>query len=120
MNLRIVIACIILGVITEGLSYWQTLWIYDPPWLRFVSILVVFGLIFGWLSTTVADYPPLVRFAVGAIAGVLYEGSNLMVFHFFSFPNQRLLFLRGPIALALGAGIPWGIVPLLTPIFNAA
>jgi len=120
VNLRIVIACIILGVITEGLSYWQRLWIYDPPWLRFVSILVVFGLIFGWLSTTVADYPPLVRFAVGAIAGIVYEGSNLMVFHFFSFPNQRLSFLRGPIALALGAGIPWGIVPLLSPIFNAA
>ena len=118
MNLRIVIACLILGVVTEGLSYWQKLWVYDPPWLRLVSILVVYSLLFGWLSTTVADYPPWLRFALGAAVGVLYEGANLMLLHIFSFPNQRLLFLRGPMALALGAGIPWGIAPLLTPLFR--
>jgi hypothetical protein len=72
---------------------------------------------FGWLSTTVAGYPPLLRFAVGAIAGVIYEGANVMLLHIFSFPNQRLLFLRGPLALALGAGIPRGLVTLLTPLF---
>jgi hypothetical protein len=119
MNLRIVIACLILGVLTEGLAYWQTLWVYDRPWLRIVSILVVFGFIFGWLSTAIADYPAWLRFASGAIVGVLYEGTNLKLLHVFDFPNQRLLFLRGPVALALGAGIPWGIAPLLAPVFRS-
>jgi len=120
MNLRIIIGCLILGVITEGLAYRQKLWVFDPPWLRLVSIAVVYGLLFGWLSTAVADYPPLLRFAAGALAGVLYEAANLFLLHLFSFPNQRLLFLRGPIALALGAGIPWGIAPLLTPVFRVS
>src|SRR2546423_3882485 len=120
MNLRIVIACLILGAVTESLAYWKKLWVYDAPWLRLASVLVVFGLLFGWLSTIVGNYPPLLRFTLGAIVGVIYEGANLMLLHAFSFPNQRLLFLRGPIALAFGAGIPWGIVPLLTPVFSAA
>jgi len=118
MNLRIVIACLILGALTEGLAYWQRLWVFDPPWLRLVSIFVVYGLLFGWLSTTVADYSPWLRFAAGALVGVLYEGANVFLLHLFTFPNQRLLFLRGPVSLALGAGIPWGIAPLLTPVFR--
>jgi hypothetical protein len=120
MNLRIIIGCLILGVITEGLAYWQNLWVYDPPWLRLVSLAVVYGLLFGWLSTAVADHPAWLRFAAGALTGVLYESANLKFLHLFSFPQQRLLFLRGPIALALGAGIPWGIAPLLTPVFRAS
>ena len=120
MNLRIVIACLILGVLTEGLAYWQKLWIYDPWWLRVVGIVVVYGLLFGWLSTAVGSYPAGWRFAAGALAGVLYEGSNLLWLHLFTFPNGRLLFLRSPTAIILGAGIPWGLAPLLTPLFRAS
>ena len=120
MNLRIVIACLVLGALTEGLAYWQRWWVYDSSWVRLVNVLVVHGLLFGWLSTTVADYPPLLRFAVGAIVGVLYEGANLLLLHLFSFPNDRLLFLRGRVAIIFGAGIPWGLAPLLTPMFKTA
>src|SRR5438067_7892745 len=51
--------------------------------------VVVYSLLFGWLSTTVADYPPWLRFALGAAVGVLYEGANLMLLHIFSFPRSE-------------------------------
>ena len=118
MNMRILAACLVIGAITEGLAYWQGLWIYDRSWKRVASLLIVFGLIFGFLSTLVADYSALLRFAAGAIVGVVYEGLNLGVLRVFSFPNQRLLFLRGPVALSLGAGIPWGLLPLIAAFFR--
>ncbi len=118
MNLRIVLACLVIGAITEALSHWQKLWIYDPPWLRVASVLIVFGLVFGWMSTALADYPAILRFAAGAGVGIVYEAVNLTLLRAWSFPNQQLLFLRGPVALAVGAGIPWGLLPLVAPFFR--
>lgn len=118
MNLRIVLACLALGVVTEALSSWKRLWLYNPPWLRVASVLIVFGLIFGWMSTALADYPASLRFATGAGFGILYEAVNLSLLRIFSFPNQQLLFLRGTFALAVGAGIPWGLLPLVSPLFR--
>ena len=118
MNLRILAVCLVIGAITEGLAYWQGLWTYNRFWKRVASLLIVFGLIFGFLSTAVADYPALLRFAAGAIVGVVYEALNLAVLRVFSFPNQRLLFLRGPVALSLGAGLPWGLLPLMAAVFR--
>jgi hypothetical protein len=118
MNLRILIACLVIGAVTEGLAYWLGLWTYNRFWKRVASLLLVFGLIFGSLSTAVADYPALSRFAAGAIVGVVYEALNLAVLRIFTFPNQRLLFLRGALALSLGAGIPWGLLPLVAAAFR--
>jgi hypothetical protein len=116
MSLRITLVCLAVGAATEVLSSWQRLWVYHPPWLRAAGVLVVYGLIFGWMSTALAVYPALWRFAAGAAFGVAYEAANLAVFRFWSFPQKRLLFLRGPVALALGAGIPWGLLPLVAPL----
>jgi hypothetical protein len=110
------LVCLAVGGATESLSYWQRLWVYDPPWLRIVGVLIVYGLIFGCVSTALADYPAVLRFAAGAALGVLYEAANLAVLRLWSFPNQRLLFLRGSIALAVGAGIPWGLLPPVAPM----
>jgi len=118
MSLRIVLACLVIGAATEALSYWKRLWIYSHPWLRVASVLIVFGLIFGWMSTALADYPAILRFAAGAAFGIIYEAANLTLLRVFSFPNQQLLFLRGSFALAVGAGIPWGLLPLVAPLFR--
>ena len=64
-------------------------------------------------SDTLADYPASLRFAAGAGFGVVYEAVNLTLLRAWSFPNQQLLFLRGPVALAVGAGIPCGLLPLV-------
>jgi hypothetical protein len=119
MNIQIMLACVIIGTITEALSYWQKLWIYHPPWLRLASVPIVFGLVFGWLSTALADSPAIQRFAIGAGVGIVYEALNLSVLRVFTFPNQRLLFLRGSVALAVGAGMPWGLLTLMAPLFRS-
>ena len=100
------------------MAYWLGLWTYNRSWKRVASLLIVFGLIFGSLSTAVADYPAFLRFVAGAIVGVVYEALNLAVLRVFSFPNQRLVFLRGPVALSLGAGVPWGLLPLVAGVFR--
>ena len=83
-------------------------------------MLVVYGLIFGSLSAALVNYPVALRFAAGAIVGILYEGLNIAILRVFSFPNQRLLFLRGPIALSFGAGVCWGLLPVVAPLFRYA
>lgn len=118
MNIRIVAACLVIGAIVEALSYWRTLWIYQPPWLRSVATLIVYGGIVSWMSTILADQPAIWRFAAGAVFGVIYEAINLIVLRLFTFPNQRLLFLRGTVALIFGAGLPWGLLPLAAPLFK--
>ena len=118
MNIPIMLACVVIGIITEAVSHWQKLWIYDPPWLRLASVLMVFGLVFGWMSTVLADHPAILRFAIGAGVGIVYEALNLSLLRVFTFPNQRLLFLRGRVALAVGAGMPWGLLPLAAPLFR--
>jgi hypothetical protein len=120
MDLRSVLVCLVIGAVTEALSHWQKLWIYDPPWLRIVSVLLVFGVFFGWMSTALADYSAFFRFVVGAGVGVVYEAANLTLLRAWSFPDQQLVFLRGPVALAVGAGIPWGLIPLVVPLVRTA
>jgi hypothetical protein len=116
MDLRIVLACLVIGTVTEALSHWQKLWLYEPPWLRIASVVLVFGLFFGWLSTALAEQSALLRFATGAGVGIAYEATNLTLLRAWSFPEQQLVFLRGPVALAVGAGIPWGLIPLVAPL----
>jgi hypothetical protein len=101
-----------MGIVTETISYALKLWVYNPPWLRVLNVVVVFGLIFGWMSTVLAQHPAWLRFATGAAFGIAYEAANLMVFHAWLFPNNQLAFLWGRTALTFGAGICWGFLPL--------
>ena len=116
MDGHIVLACAAVGVVTEATSSILGLWQYRRPWLRAGSVVVVFAVAFGALCTAVAGEPIWLRFAAGAGAGVVYEAANLQFLHMFSFPNGRLLFLRGRPALILGAGVSWGVLPVLAPV----
>ncbi len=78
MSLGILLVCLALGAITETLSRALRLWRYPRAWLRVVSVVVVFGLVFGSLSSAVAQQAVLVRFAAGAVLGCLYEAANLL------------------------------------------
>jgi len=116
MQLRIVLACLVVGIVTEAAAALLDLWRYHPAWLRVANALLVFGVVLGWMSSAFADAPAALRFAVGAGFGIAYEALNLAVLHAWSFPRDRLLVLRGPAALVLGVGLSWGIVPLVVPL----
>lgn len=115
MDPTIVVVCLAIGAITEVTSHLLQLWVYRMPWLRVASVIVVFGLAFGWVASILRGNSPVLQFGVGAAMGVAYEAANLLLLHAWSFRNDRLLFLRGRAALILGAGIPWGILPVLAP-----
>jgi hypothetical protein len=116
MDVRIGLVSLGLGVAIETVSLALGWWIYHPPWLRVVNVLLVFGIAFGWLASTLAAQPAWRRFAVGAAAGIGYETLNLLVLQAWSFPGDRLLLLHGPLALVLGVGAAWGVVPLFAPL----
>jgi hypothetical protein len=115
VDLRIALACLALGAVTEAVSAGLGLWLYDPPWLRLANVVLGFGVLFGWVSSALGESPSAVRFLVGAAVGTAYEALNLTVVHAWSFPQDRLLLLHGPIALVLGVGITWGFLPLVVP-----
>jgi len=119
MNLRIALVCFGLGAMTEAVSATLRLWLYDPPWLRVANVVLVFGVFFGWLSSVIAGRPGAQRFLVGAIVGIAYEAVNLSALHAWSFPQDRLLVLHGPVALVLGVGVAWGLLPLVAPLLVA-
>ena len=120
MNLGIVIGCLVIGSAMEALAYWQRLWVYDRSWKRLITMLIVYGLVFGSLSTALVNQSAALRFAAGAFVGVVYEALNVALLRVFSFPNQRLLFLKGPVALSFGAGVCWGLLPLMAPLFRSS
>jgi len=116
MNPSIVVMCLAIGAITELISHRLKLWTYNPPWLRIANVLIAFGLMFGWVASALAEKSMPLQFLVGAAVGVAYEAANLLFLHFWSFRDDRLLFFRGRLALILGAGIPWGFLPVLAPV----
>jgi len=116
MSAVIALVCLALGTVTELTSHWLRLWVYRPPWLRVASVVITFGLVFGWVASRMQADTALEQFGVGAGLGVAYEAVNLLWLHAWSFPGDRLLFLRGRVALILGAGIPWGILPVVAPV----
>ncbi len=114
MSLGILLVCLALGVVTETLSRALRLWRYPRAWFRVVSVVVVFGLVFGSLSSAVAQQPVLVRFAAGAVLGCLYEAANLLWLRLFTF-QEPLSLIRSRTILILLAGIPWGVLPAVAP-----
>lgn len=115
MTVAIYLVCLALGALTESLSHFRKLWSYRRPWSRLTSVLLVFGLLFGVLSSALMDHSPLIRFALGAVAGISYEAANLYVLHIFQF-HQPLSRISNRAALALIAGLPWGLLPWLAPL----
>jgi hypothetical protein len=81
-----------------------------------VNVVLVFGLVLGVGSSALAGQPAPLRFAAGAAFGIVYEAANFAALRWWSFPNERLLVLRGRAALTLGVGLAWGLVPLLAPV----
>lgn len=110
MNTGIVIACLAIGAVSELVALQLNLWTYRRAWLRGFSVIVVFGLVFGLLSTLVSDQPLLIRFAAGSVVGITYEAANLRWLKFFTF-QEPLSLIRSRLVVILTAGIPWGIIP---------
>jgi len=95
------------------------LWRYRRWWMSVVNVTCTGGLV-GLIGALLAAEPPWVRFAAGAAFGLAYEAINLTALRWWSFPDQRMLFIRGDRACATVAGLGWGVMPAAAPAIAAA
>lgn len=110
MHIGILMACVAVGVVAELASYQLNLWVYRRPWLRGFSVIVVFGLVFGWLSTLVSEQPLAIRFIAGSVVGITYEAANLLWLQLFAF-QEPLSLIPSRFVVIIVAGVPWGVIP---------
>jgi hypothetical protein len=91
------------------------LWRYRSARVRALDVLVS-ALVVALASVLSAEQRASVRFAAGAAVGLVHEALNLYALHLFEFPDGRLLFIRNRLLIVLAAGLPWGLIPLLSAI----
>jgi hypothetical protein len=109
--LRVFLIAVIIGAVSELAARVGRLWVYHRPILAVLNIVVVFGLVMGGVALLAPELGVTGVFAVGFAIGLVYELANLAVLHWWFFPDDRLLFLRGRTACAVGVAVAWGVVP---------
>lgn len=110
--LRVFLIAVIIGAVSELLARTGRLWVYHRPVLAALNIVFMFGLVMGGVALLAPRLGLAGVFAVGFAIGLAYEIANLAVLHWWFFPDDRLLFLRGQTACAVGVAVAWGIVPV--------
>ena len=104
-------AAVVVGVLGEAVADRAGLWVYRRAAYRVANVVVMFGLVMGTVATLAPAIGLAGVFALGFAIGLAYEAANLAWLRWWSFPGDRLLWLRGPTACALGVSVTWGLVP---------
>ena len=108
-----------IGVLTEGAARIFKLWLYGQPQTAILNIVAMFGLIMGGIAAALPRIGLWPAFGAAATIGLLYEVANLRFLHWWHFPGERLLFIRGQHAIVLVLALLWGVVPILTATVHA-
>ncbi|AXQ28518.1 hypothetical protein D0B54_07395 [Solimonas sp. K1W22B-7] len=114
--LKFVAVSMFLGVLVEILARALRLWVYTPPRMVAVNVLVTVGLLFGTLAWLTQGSALPVQFLCGAIIGIAYEALNFAGLNAWTFPGNRLGPLKGRTALTIGVGMAWGLYPVLATL----
>ncbi|MDP9139889.1 MAG: hypothetical protein M3O62_03750 [Pseudomonadota bacterium] len=114
--LEFFVVSVLLGILMEILAHRLRLWIYTPPRMVVVNVLVTVGLLFGTLAWLAEGASLPIQFLCGALVGIAYEALNFAGLNAWTFPGSKLWFLKGRIALMIGVGMAWGLYPVLTTL----
>lgn len=109
-----------IGVVAEVVARGLRLWVYGNPWFVLVNVFLMYGLVMGGMAALVPRLGALPVLLCGAAAGLAYEIVNLRWLHWWSFPGQRMLFLRGHVAILAVLTVLWGLVPPTTWALRSA
>lgn len=82
------------GVVSEAVAYWLKLWLYNKPAVRYLNIVVTFGLVYGSLAAVLAGAGLAAGFLVGAALGLLNEEVNDCYIRAWYFPGTSVPWLR--------------------------
>jgi len=118
--LRCIVISMIIGALTEATARLLKLWLYGQPQTAILNIVGVFGFIMGGIAGLVPQIGAGAAFGLAAVVGMLYEIANLRLLHWWHFPAERLLFIRGHHAIVLVLTMLWGVLPVLTATVNAS
>jgi hypothetical protein len=110
--LRVFLIAVAIGALSELTARLARLWLYRRPLYPVLNVLLVFGLLMGGVATLAPSLGLAGVFGLGFALGLAYEVANLAVLDWWIFPGDRLLFLRGKAACALGVSVSWGLVPV--------
>jgi hypothetical protein len=111
--LHCIVIGMVIGVATELVARTFRLWVYHQSQTPVLNVLIMFGVIMGGLAsrTRPLGWPVVVGSAFAI--GLLYEIANLSVLKWWHFPNERLVFLRGHVAIVLTLAVMWAAVPVM-------
>lgn len=118
--LRCILIGIGFGVATEMAARLLNLWRYHHAQTPILNIIGMFGLVMGALASLVPQLGLGGAFAAGLVAGLVYEVLNLRVLHWWYFPNERMGFIAGHVAIVVILSLLWGVVPLAVAEVNRA
>ena len=110
--LRVFLIAVAIGALSEMVAHFARLWLYRRPIYPLLNVLVVFGALMGGVATLASSLGLAGVFALGFALGLAYEVANLALLDWWIFPDDRLLFLRGKSACAVGVSLAWGLVPV--------
>ncbi len=104
---------IVFGIAAELAARRLRLWVYQRPQYPIINVIVVFGLLMGGIAALVPTVGGIAVFLIAFGAGLAYEILNLRQLHWWDFPDQRLVFIHGHVAIVVTLAVTWGIVPVL-------
>jgi hypothetical protein len=118
--LRYMLISMAIGVLVESLARLLKLWLYGQPQTAVLNIVGFFGFVMGGIAAMMTEVGRWQTFALAAGVGFAYEVLNLRFLHWWQFPGERLLFVRGHHAIVLVLAVLWGTLPLVTSGLQAA
>lgn len=108
------LTAMVIGLLAEMIARGLRLWVYRSPWFVLVNLILMYGLIMGTIASMVPRRGAIVALLMGALVGLAYEIINLRVLRWWAFPGERMLFLRGHVAIVAVLTVLWGLVPPIT------
>jgi hypothetical protein len=111
--LRYIVIGMVIGVATELVARTFRLWVYHQPQTPVLNVIIMFGVIMGGLASRTRPLGLPVVAGIAFAIGLLYEIANLRVLKWWYFPNERLAFIRGHVAIVLTLAVLWAAVPAM-------
>lgn len=105
-----------IGILIEGISILGKLYSFQPWWLVFGAVLVLWGFIFGLIAMVTRTRGFLVQYFPGFILMMGAELLNHFYLHNWKFSDDTLFGITDPVMRAVVLGIATGFI---IPIINA-
>ena len=110
---RIFLTALAVGTLAEIIAAVLNLWVYSPRFMVVLNVTLFFGVIMSSIAALLHSRHPVLSYVAGFIVGYGYEWLNIVVLHWWHFPDNRLLGFHGVPTIAFVIALGWGSVALV-------